>query len=543
MLLNALRSAAFLSAPLLALWPCLGHAQDYAPGIPNPPAACLEASAPPAPSGWPDTEAAGFYYVDNANPQATDEGNPFGSRQRPRRSLPTGELPSGSYVELHGGPYASSSRIGTVARGSASRPVWIRGADRGNPTVVRAEWLVTGQHVVVENLKFDRSRKSLALVNSSAACVRYNVFAGSGQADGNSAAFFVGAGTEDGKSSRNVLYKNKIHDFGDASSARENDYHGVLIGRGSEHTWILENEIYNNGGDAIQVGATNLRNDTRPQFVYIAKNRMDNNRENAVDVKRASDVIVSSNRMQGYKPSSSSEGAAVVIHRDPEHIWILENDISSAEFGVITTGSLDTWFIGNVIYDIRNSLPDWKPESGYARGAAMHFRGNSSGGAIGNTVAYYDIGLQLVQGREGYIVRNNIFAFRMAAAGDDVYVASGRFSSALTISHNLHYGGETAYKSSWAGRSYASHAGLQRSTGQFGSSVSGDPEFVDADARDFRLLASSPAIGAGMHTCDVEERFRARYGIDLIRDGRACRKDTESSIGARSCVAPGCGAH
>jgi hypothetical protein len=538
MLLNTLRSVRFLSAPILALLSCPGYAQDYAPGIPNPPA-CLEASAPTAPPGWPDAEAAGFYYVDNSGPQATDEHNPFGSRQRPRRSMPAGELQAGSYVELHGGPYVSR-RYNTIARGSVSEPVWIRGPDRNKPTIIRAEWLLGGQHVVVENLKFDRSRKSLALVGASDACVRYNVFAGPALADGNSAALFVGGSIGAVKSSRNTIYKNKIHEFGDATSERENDYHGILVGGHSEHTWILENQIHKNGGDAIQVGGANLQPDIRPQFVYIAKNRMHGNRENAVDIKRASDVIVSSNVMGEYRPTSSSEGAAVVIHNDPEHIWILGNVISSAEFGVITTGSRDTWFIGNVIYDIRNSLSDWKPESGYANGAAMHFRGNSGGGAIGNTVARYDIGLQLVQGGEqGYIVQNNIFAFRTAAAGDDIYVASGGFSKGLTISHNLHYGG--AFKSSWAGRSYDSPARLQRGTGQFGSSFVDDPAFIDAGASDFRLRAESPAIGAGVQS-GVDEQFRARYGINIKGE---CRHGVEpwNSIGACPGGPTGCAAH
>jgi hypothetical protein len=523
-----------LSFPLLALLPCLGHTQNYAPGVPDPPI-CLQATAPSTPPGWPDTEASDFYYVDNSDTNATDAQNPFGSRERPRLSIPEGELAAGSYVELHGGPYASAG-YETIADGSASDPVWIRGADRRNPTVIRAEWIISGRHLVIENLKFDRSRKNLALVDSRAACVRYNVFAGPGDAVGNSAAVYIGAETRESKSIGNVIYRNAIHDFGDASSEQENDYHGILVAWHSERTWILENEIYKNGGDAIQVGSTNAPGDVRPRLVFIARNRMYGNRENAVDIKRAVDVIVSTNVIHDYRPTSSSEGAAVVIHNHPEHIWILDNVISNSEFGVINTGSLDAWLIGNVIYDVRNSLPEWEPESGYASGAAMHFRGNSSGGAIANTVAYYDIGLQLTQGGEdGYIVQNNIFAFRLAAAGDDIHVASGGFSGALTISHNLHYGGETPFKSSWAGRSYDSPAGLQQSTGQFGASPLDDPAFVDAEGRDFRLRASSPAIGAGAHQ-DVGERFRERYGIGLDRDAGAFRRGSETgpAIGAYS---------
>jgi hypothetical protein len=375
--------------------------------------------------------------------------------------------------------------------------------------------LVSGQHVVIENLTFDSSRKTLGLMESKAVCVRYNVFAGPSQAVGNSAAIFVVARSSEAKSSGNVIYKNTIRDFGNATSLKENDYHGILVSRHSDHTWILENEIHNNGGDAVQVGGASLPRDASPQFVYIARNRMYGNRENAVDIKRARDVIVSTNDIRDYRPTSSSEGAGVVIHNDPDNIWILHNVIANSDIGIISTGSTNTWFVGNVIYDIRSSLPAGNPNAGYGRSVAMHFRGKSNGGVIGNTIAYYDVGLQLVRGNQsGYLVQNNIFAFRSTAEADDIYVASGEFSKALTISHNLHYSGTNEFKSTWAGRSFYSPAALHRVTGTFEAVSTADPVFIDAEGRDFRLHADSPAIGRATRT-DIEEMLRARYTVDF----------------------------
>jgi nitrous oxidase accessory protein NosD len=495
---------------------------------------------PSPPPGWPDAAAEGFYYVDNSVAESTNAQNPFGSRQHPRRTIPEGELAAGSYVELHGGPYTSDRHI-VFARGSATQPVWIRGADRRDPTLIRTQLLVSGQHVVIENLTFDSSRKTLGLVESKAVCVRYNVFAGPGRAVGNSAAIFVVARTSEAKSSGNVIYKNTIRDFGDATSIKENDYHGILVSRHSEHTWILENEIYNNGGDAVQVGGASLPRDASPQFVYIARNRMYGNRENAVDIKRARDVIVAANDIRDYRPTSSSEGAGVVIHNDPDNIWILHNVIANADIGIISTGSTNTWFVGNVIYDIRSSLPAGNTDAGYRRGVAMHLRGKSNGGVIGNTIAYYDVGLQLVRGNQsGYLVQNNIFAFRLRAEADDIYVASGEFSQALTISHNLHYSGTNEFKSTWAGRSFHSPADLQRGTGKFDVSLTENPAFVDAEGRDFRLRADSPSIGRGVRT-DIGEKFRARYGIGFGCDKNELGQGTEPGpvIGACPGVPPG----
>jgi len=45
------------------------------------------------------------HYVDNTHAAATDEGNPFGSSGKPRKSIPL-LLPAGSVVEVHGGPYS-----------------------------------------------------------------------------------------------------------------------------------------------------------------------------------------------------------------------------------------------------------------------------------------------------------------------------------------------------------------------------------------------------------------------------------------------------
>lgn len=493
-------------------------AQSYAPGIPEPPA-CLQPAPPPSSAHWPDRPAEGLYYVDNRSERATDDGNPFGSRGRPRLTIPQGELAAGSYVELHGGPY-TANRIVTVGLGTADMPVRIRGANPDQPTVIRAVWYVTGRHVIIEHLAFDTTRKTLGIVDGTGICVRHNRLAGPGQSSGNSSVIFI-TGRSAGASRNNVIYGNVIRDFGDASSGRENDYHGVLVGGYTESTWILDNEMSGNGGDGVQVGNTTLDREERPRLVYIARNRMQGNRENAVDIKRAGDVIVSANVIQGYRPTSSSEGAGIVIHNDAEHVWVVDNEVSDSEIGVITTGSTDTWFVGNVIYDIRHSRSGWDPQSGYAGGAAMHFRGDSSGGAVGNTVAYYDVGLQLTQGNlEGYAVHNNIFAYRQAAAGDDIRIASGAFTEVLAISHNLIFSDTTRLRITWAGRSYVSPNGLPQGTELFPDTLTADPGFVDRESRDFRLSAASPAIGAGTRL-GIDERFRSRYGIEIgLNDGR-----------------------
>jgi hypothetical protein len=507
----------------------------YSPGIPEP-AACVESTPSPVPPGWPKDPAKGFYYIDNSNELATDDNNPFGSSAHPRRTIPQGELAAGSYVEVHGGPYISN-RIVTIGLGTAAKPVWIRGGSPELPVVIRAPWYVAGKHLILEHLTFDSTRKTLGIIDGVNICIRYNRFSGPRKFAGNTSVIFL-RGQAPGASKDNVIYRNEIRGFGDFESGRENDYHGILVGGYTESTWIIDNDIHGNGGDAVQVGNTRLDRDERPRLVYIARNRMHDNRENAVDVKRAGDVIVSSNEISGYKATSSSEGAGIVIHSDPEHIWIVNNVISDSNVGIITTGSADTWFVGNVIHDIAHSQAAWDPDSDYASGAAMHFRGRSNGGAVGNTVVRYDVGLQLTQGSQaGYSIHNNVFAYRNRAAGDDIRVASGSFTKSLSVSHNLIAGGAEELRINWGGRSYRSPEVLQDSTGLFLHTLTADPRFVASDSGDFRLAAGSPAIGTGVPT-DVDERFRQRYGIGLgLDDGdRGQGQGNEPVIGARLSV-------
>lgn len=513
-----MKSAAWVLSACLYAMP---HVSDAAIDMPTavPVATACNRLEPPRVPGWPERPVQGRYFVDNSDPAATDDNNPYGSFARPRRSMPTGELAAGAVVELHGGPYEGSD-IRIIARGDQDNPVWIYGAVPENGVVVRSHLLIHGSGVVIENLKFDRSRKTLALVSVESACIRNNEFSGSGIDDGNSAVIFIGGVDADHPSRDNVIHNNVIRNFGARNSSRENDYHGILPGRHSIRTWITDNDISGNGGDAIQVGQSRLAAGERPQHVYIARNRLYDNRENGVDIKRAQDVLVVANELHGYRPTPSSEGAAIVIHDDAEHVWIIGNRVSDATIGLITTGSKDTWFVGNTIHDIVHARAEWDPESAYAGGAAMHFRGNSDGGAIGNTIAFVDIGLQLTQGNAtGYVVQNNIFALRQAPGGVDINVASGDFLRNTKISHNLFFGGDATFRVLFRGRSYGSLAGARRASGQFVASLLADPSFEDSGRRNFNVLDGSPVEGAGS-PLEIAGRYNARYGASLYRTGK-----------------------
>ena len=63
------------------------------------------------------------HYIDNSDTNATDTGNPNGSYELPRLTIPT-NLSAGSVVEIHGGPYNSLNTTFTM-NGTIDEPVLI----------------------------------------------------------------------------------------------------------------------------------------------------------------------------------------------------------------------------------------------------------------------------------------------------------------------------------------------------------------------------------------------------------------------------------
>jgi hypothetical protein len=467
----------------------------------------------------------GYYYIDNTHPSSTDTGNTYGYPNKPRKSIPTAYA-AGSCVEIRGGPYVGD-QLTIVANGTPDKPVWIRGSSSGAKPTIRYEVIINGSYVILENLFFDTSEKTLSFRYKSSsvdhACIRNSEFAGPGTNIGNNAVIYV-AGTSSVKTSNIVIYNNHVHDFGDDDSASENDYHGVLPGEYSEYVWVLSNHIHNMGGDSIQVGQATYSADQRPNYVYIGGNTFHDDRENAVDIKRANHVIVSQNTCYGYEPTGSSAGEVIIIHDGPDNVWILYNKIHSGSYGIQTTQSTNTYFIGNLVYNIHHpSGTAWDPNSGYSYGAAIHFRGASTGGAIANTLYDYDTGIQLTQGTAaGYDIKNNIFAGRAEPLGMDIRVGDSSVASGSNLDYCLFYYGGGSARIYWN----ASAVNVATFKSRYGKCLNcpgeADPLFGNPAGGDFHLQASSPAKDKGT-THPAYTTFFNQYGVDI-------RKDTEGRL-------------
>ena len=222
-----------------------GSVYAYEPpvGIPIPTFG-IDESSPAQPSNWPSLEAAGYYYIDNNHPSATDSGNTYGYPGKPRMSIPTGAFPAGTYIEINGGPYPGSGPLVITANGTPTQPVWIRGGNATNKTLLNRGIKMFGSYYIVENLRWNNNLKGFGFgVPSHHAAFRSNELEGSRTSLRGSVIGVSGDATF--RNNNLVMYKNKIHGFGDnTGAAGENDVHGIKPRNDADDIWILENEIY-----------------------------------------------------------------------------------------------------------------------------------------------------------------------------------------------------------------------------------------------------------------------------------------------------------
>jgi len=376
-------------------------------------------------------------------------------------------LATGTVQQVTGG---GSSRTFSGS-GTAANPVVFSGVNNPAFTGVVS---ITGSYVIVENIFVNGgivrfSGDHLALRNSEVA--------------NNTGSQSKNAVSTAGGSSDIVVYKNKIHDNGQWQSSAENDFHGITASGPLQRMWILENEMYHHGGDSVQVGHNG---GNQVVGLYIGRNIMHDDRENAVDLKEVSNAVVSENTMYGYRSSGSSEGAAVVIHYCPINAAVINNLIYDSQVGISSTSLTSACagrevinrIVGNVI---RGSL-----------GAAIQGWGTGKVTQVANNTIYRagGAGIDLTNPGSGSFIENNIFN------GTGGIVVAG----SLTQRNNL---------------------------------TTQNPMFVNAGAGDVHLATGSPAIDAGI-VSSAFSGFQGVYGVSIAvdRDGRARPGGNAWDIGA-----------
>jgi hypothetical protein len=418
------------------------------------------------------------HYIDKTHPSATNTDNTFGTPDKPRLTIPK-NLPAGSVVEVHNGPYNYSESIhGSTylpidhANGTANKPIFIRGPSNSNKFEFGGSKNVLLRYVyyvIMENVLFNGpSLKIYQPTNHFT--IRHSEITGE-----SSSGIYIWTWKTHftmGELKENiVIYDNLIHDNGPYPATEETGIFGIMIDDATKNCWILDNKIYNNGDDGIQIIDRYWIDYIGPNAdrIYIGRNEMHHDGENAIDIKGATNIIVSQNKIYGYaRIMTSSWGDAIRVNDegDQDNIWIMYNDISDSHWGIAPYNCLfPPYIIGNIIYDCDEALT------------------TGSRDVVNNIIYNCDEGI----GGGDNIVNNIV----VKVSGDPI---SGKVK---TVKNNLFW--------------------------QNGKSetctdcIEADPLFADTANYDFTIQPGSPAIDAGVaHSC--YDTYYNLYGIDIKCD-------------------------
>jgi len=437
--------------------------------------------------------AGGYYthYVDSTAIGGCDDGSD-GTIESPRCEIPL-NLEAGSIVEIHGGPYGSNSI--TVA-GTSSQPIFFRGVNQDDRPMFTDRIIVNGFYTILENLEFSGAGPAVSIPALS-----QNISVRNSEMYGGPVKNSAGVSVS-GKDI--VVYNNLIYDNGEWQGLTENDFHGVGVGSPAERVWIVDNEMYHNGGDGVQISSGPEPN-PYASYVYIGRNLMYENRENAVDVKESADIIISQNEIYGFSPSqgqATSSGEAITSHhddRDPMRVWILYNEIYNSSTGITapTTHTFKT--VGNIIYGC---------------GTAISSGSSTDVSHLGNTVYASETGIVAdPRGSEISEIYNNLVA-ELTGSYTHIRASSAVERYGVEVYNNLFYQSNGPININYDGSRSLEELNQRTDSG---GNIEGRPLFEDLAAGNVRLGTGSPAIGTAILS-DVYAEFETAYGLDIRLD-------------------------
>ncbi len=488
-----MRTAAFAIG--LCLSARLGAAQWTPPiGVPAPGFGISE-SAPATPAAW-KAPVAGFYYIEEA--RGTDDNNPLGTPDRPRRTIPR-SLPAGAVVTVRGRytqPHASPNTI--EAHGTVDAPVFIEGGaftGGGNE--------LTGTYAIVER----GTSVGWVIRDTPSAGPTHHIVVRDTEITGGG----IGIGAYLGGAIHDiVVLRTSIHDVGDMKVKTDVDAHCVSIGV-SDHVWVLDSLFTRCSGDGVQINGG--RNGSKLHHVYIGRNGATENRQSGFWAKQSADVVISSNVVSNMRPGTGGPGNCVGAQYGAARIVFLNNRLSDCEYGIGVWSYDDgapggVLIAGNVITNIHRTTTDGSIGNPWAGGAAIFLAGGGERVVVHNTIVDVDGGIQAPRSPGVLNIGNNIIA-RVARAAMS-FEGDGT-TPRVNVAYMLYDALPTMVSSgvpATAGRAelVAAH------------NVIASPRFVDAAAGDFRLQPGSPGTQASAPIAALSDAFRSVHGVPLGLD-------------------------
>lgn len=457
------------------------------------------------------------HYVDNTHPQSGDSGNPYGTPSQPRRSIP-GNLPAGSVVEVHGGPYAyGGGYIEMNGHGSAAQPIFIRGV--GNPRFNQKISVYGAGNYNSYYMIFE----GLDLYKWEAIGPAHHIVLRNSEVRNGGA---IGMGGTSANPISDVMVRNTVvHDNGDWQADFDQDIHGISVGGHSSNIWILDCEFYHNSGDGVQINAGGASTQASTHHIYVGRNLAWENKQTGFWTKQAVDVIFSQNTVRNHRPIGSSPsawGAGMGYQYGPERVWFLYNHIYDCCYGFQTNSTsglgngTESFFIGNLIHDIHfDPAYGSNPNTAWSN-AGMTLVGTPNKYLINNTIYNCDAGIN-IPGSVGLFIENNIIANVTLGNAQHLFVEDTSNLQQKSIERNVFYQAGGAARFRWTNPVY-NLAQFRSATGTAATCVEGNPLFVNPASDDFHLNVGSPAIDLGGAAHQVYTQFQQRYGLSIAVD-------------------------
>ncbi len=540
----------------------------YSPpiGIPDPSWGSvhpIDTPAPSWPSGWPSSEVPNYYYTDNTHGSCTDSSNVYGYPDKPRCTISETTKGSGTYMEIHGGPYPDNY-IYLRFNCTEAEPCWVTGTNDPPVLSTPGRFVVqNSKYLIIENIEWANKvglDSAIAIANYGESTTSHHVavrgcdFHDWTDVFGDGAVMSV-LTRDNGDVHDIVMYNNTFTNIsnpaGSCDTNSDHDFHATTIGKrsGLPDTSVAYNIFWLNNtvnvgiASGIQVNAWVGGNDLI-HHIYIGDNYGTGLRQRFIGIKQSSHVIVSQN---DSLPGMNCVGAGYVQESlgwalSPDYVWYLFNDVHDGADGWRASDSsggdstnTHIFIIGNKIYDLKPNefMTPIAPDNQWRSGQGIRVtNGGHTVHVVDNT--FYNVygGILAPAGDTCFHVYGNVFS---SIYPNDAFVSFDVNNvGPVGLDYNLYYDAEGDQL--WRSKSgdHTTLGSWTTGSGDDVNSIVGDPKFVDSAQYNFNLQATSPAKDSNTSTRYVYELFQTLYGIDIRVDhnGVPRPQGTEWDMGA-----------
>lgn len=495
-------------------------------GIPMPPFGINEVAGPPN------------YYVDNSVNCSDSSNGSHGSSNQPRCTIPT-TLAAGDVVEVRGGPYYYNTSVSTptiTASGTSAHPIFIRGI--GQPiikspcTVFQGcsgrDFTVFGSYYVLEGFVFSDGSTLAPAIKGDHGVFRNN--------EVRNLQLPYGVGLSGGYGStvdHMVVYHNHIHHNGNYLTTVDEKNHGIKFSNDisyhapnpPSYIWILDNDMHHNSGQSIQIGddLISWNHSDWPNHIYIGRNNFHQDRELALGIKQAEDVVISQNRVWGYgeEPPNNDGRAAIpggmaAQRFGANRIWVIFNEVLDSVSGIRANGNnedpnfgpADAYIIGNLIHNV-HSLHYDPTDIWSSAGTALIGWDDKFFNVLDNTIVDVDKCASYVAAGN-YTMSGNLCKQSNVPMTDMYPTPCNTCTNSGAIDYAFY---DPQARVAWYGVAPIISLLQFKALGQCARCQEGDA-MLDAG---FRPRAGSPLLGANVRN-PAYDTFAALYGLDIAVD-------------------------